>query len=595
MAGGVDPLVQDIGVCLVGAGLLSVVFERLRIPHVAAFLLAGVLVGPVGLSLVTDAANIETIAHLGLTLLLFLIGLEVDVKDLAASGRVLLLSGLLQVPLSIAAGFGVFVALSASGLAAIDGWGALYLGFACAFSSTLLVVKLLQTRLRLDTVAGRISVGLLIFQDIWAIAILAVQPDLSAPELGPIARTFGGIVVVAGLAALAARYVLPGAFRLVAKMPELLVTAALAWCFGLGLLGANLGALVHLFTGFDPHISVSLEMGALLAGTSIATFPYAYDVVGKIGNLRDFFVTLFFVALGMGIPVPDSAAVLWLALVLAAVMFAVRGVVFFPLLFGGGLDRRHALEASAYLSQVSEFCLVIVFLGAGFGHVGQDVVTAITLAFVGTAVLTPAVFGTAEALDRVFGPVLDRVGLRGRGGSEAGASAHANAPRLVLLGFHRVASSLLHDLGRRHPDLLADTLVVDFNVQLHPAIRATGARVVYGDLANAETLKHVGVGDAEIVLSTVPDDLLKGTNNAAIARQVRAMNPNALVVVNAVRLADVAAMQAAGADYVFMARTETSLGLAAALDAALNGSLAEMVAAREVEFGALADRREVLD
>lgn len=596
MAGGVNPLVQDIGVCLVGAGLLSVAFERLRLPHVAAFLAAGVIVGPVGLSLVTDTENIETIAHLGLTLLLFLIGLEVDLKDLAGSGRALLLGGLLQVPASILVGLALFGGLGAAGAlpTAGGGWDGLYLAFACAFSSTLLVVKLLQDRQKLDTVAGRVSVGLLIFQDIWAIVILAVQPDLASPELAPIARTFGGIAVVATFAALFARFVLPAAFRLVAKIPELLVTASLAWCFGLGLLGANLGKLLHLALGVEVEVSVSLEMGALIAGTSIATFPYAYDVVGKIANLRDFFVTLFFVALGMGIPAPDGPGVPLLAAVLAMTMLVVRGSVFFPLLYGAGLDRRHALESSAYLAQISEFCLVIAYLGEGFGHVGRDVVTAITLGFVATAVATPWVFGASESLDRLLGPLLERLGVR-RAAVGTGETGAAEAPRVVLLGFHRVASSLLHDLERFHPQLLPDTLVVDFNVGLHPAIRATGARVVYGDISNADTLRHAGVAHAEIVVSTVPDDLLKGTNNLAIARQIRAMNPGALVVVNAIRAADVAPMAAAGADYVFMARTEAAIGLWSALDAALNGDLEAMVMAREVAYGRLSDRKEVLD
>lgn len=594
MSSGVNPLVQDIGVCLVGAGVLCVAFERLRLPHVAAFLAAGVLVGPVGLSLVTDAGNIETIAHLGLTLLLFLIGLEVNLKDLLASGRALVMGGLLQVPLSILAAWGVFLALSAAGLAGVGGgYAPLYLAFTCAFSSTLIAVKLLQDRLRLDTVAGRTSVGLLIFQDIWAIVVLAVQPNFEDPDVLPVGLTFAGIAVVAVVAGVFARWVLPAAFRMVAKVPELMVTAALAWCFGLGLFGANLGAVLHL-VGVEVPVSVSLEMGALLAGTSIATFPYAYDVVGKIANLRDFFVTLFFVALGMGIPVPEGASVLVLTAALAVVAVLLRGVVFFPLLYAGGLDRRPAIEASVYLAQVSEFCLVIAYLGEQLGHVDRDVVTAITLAFVVTAVGTPWMFGKADRVDALLGPLLDRIGIRARPAASADGGGEHRA-RLVLLGFHRLASSLLHDIERTHPELLRDTVVVDFNVAIHDAIRRTGASVVYGDLGNPETLKHAGVGAAEVVVSTVPDDLLKGTSNADLVRRLRAMAPGAIVVANAVRVADVQRIYEAGASYVFMWRTETARGLWPAVDAALNGDLEEMLAARRMEYGPLAERREVID
>jgi Kef-type K+ transport system membrane component KefB len=592
MSAAPNSLVQDIGVCFVGAGVLSVIFERLRIPHVAAFLAAGALVGPIGLSLVTDAQNIETIAHLGLTLLMFLIGLEVDVKDLAASGRTVVLGGLLQVPLSIVAGLGLFGALAASGVTS-DGYDPLYFAFACAFSSTLLVVKLLQTRLRLDSVAGRISVGLLIFQDIWAIVILAVQPNFAKPDIAPILSTFAGIGIIGLIAILVSQYVLPAAFRTVAKIPELVVTASLAWCFGLGLIGVNLGNLIGL-TGYQVEIGVSLEMAALIAGTTIATFPYSYDVVTKVGNLRDFFVTLFFVALGMGIPVPDGLGVVGLALLLTVATLVIRAVVFFPLMYVGGLDRRHAVESSVQLAQISEFCLVIAYLGQGLGHIDGTVVSAIVFAFVITAVATPMMFSYAEPFDQYVGPVLERIGFRPRGNPiDRGESERA--PRLVLLGFHRVASSLLHDLVRDYPDIVPDTLVVDFNLTMHPKIAATGARVVYGDIANIGTLEHAGVAEASTIVSTVPDDLLKGTNNTALAKQLRTLAPAAIIVVNAVRIADVAKMYEAGADYVFMARTKTSRGVLPVVNAALNGELASLIAAERVQYGDLRHRVEVLD
>ena len=150
-AGGVSPLVEDLGMCLVVSAMFGVLFERLRIPTIAALLGAGVLIGPVGLSLVNEQGNIETIANLGLTLLLFVIGLEVHVGNMLASGRVLLVTGLLQVPLTLALAGLAFLALRLSSWELLAGpYVPLYLGAACAFSSTLLVVKLLQERLKLE-------------------------------------------------------------------------------------------------------------------------------------------------------------------------------------------------------------------------------------------------------------------------------------------------------------------------------------------------------------------------------------------------------------------------------------------------------------
>jgi len=163
---GMHSLVRDIGICIVLAGLLAIVFVRMKIPEIAAYLLAGVVVGPVGAELVTDPANIETISELGLILLLYLIGLEIDIRKLLDSGRVLGVTGLLQYPLCVLFGVGVvklLVWLGIGGDLLADGYAPLYVGFVMAASSTLLVVKLFQETFQLDTEVGRIALGLLIF------------------------------------------------------------------------------------------------------------------------------------------------------------------------------------------------------------------------------------------------------------------------------------------------------------------------------------------------------------------------------------------------------------------------------------------------
>ncbi|MDQ3367808.1 MAG: cation:proton antiporter [Myxococcota bacterium] len=592
-AGGVSPLVGDLGLCLVAAGVLAIAFVKLRIPAIAALLGAGVLLGPAGLEAVQDRASIDTIANLGLTLLLFVIGLEVNLKSLLASGRTLVVTGLVQVPLTLAAGFGAFVLIGMTGWALVDGtYPALYLGVACAFSSTLLVVKYLQEHLRLDSVAGRLAVGLLIFQDIWAIVFLALQPSFANPSVAPILLTFLGTTILAAVAITLSRTVLPHAFHIVARSPELVVTVALGWCFGVGLFGANLGAVAHR-VGIDVEIAVSMEMGALIAGMTIATSPYAYEVVSRVVHLRDFFVTLFFVGLGMSIPVPDGADVLLAAAIVAVVAIALRYLVFLPILYATGLDRRNAVAVSTKLAQVSEFCLVIVYLGARLGHVSGAHVSVVIFAFVITALVTPILFATSDQLYQRLRGTLDLVGIRSRG-KVAEAEGH-DAPRLVLLGFHRVGSALLADLERLHADLVPQTLIVDTNQAIHEQIRARGAQVLYGDMTSNEVLRHAGVGAAEVIVSTVPDELLKGTTNEQIVRQLRALAPKATIIANCTRVSEVAGVRAAGADHVFRAPTEVALGILPAVYAALNANLPSYLEAFEVEHGVLERRAEVID
>jgi Kef-type K+ transport system membrane component KefB/voltage-gated potassium channel Kch len=594
-AAGIDPLVRDIGLCVLLAGTLSVLFERLRIPTIAALLVAGLAIGPSGFSLVTDRARIETIAHLGLTLLLFVIGLEVNVRGLLASGRKILISGGLQVPITIGVGWIAFYGLWRSGLGgALGTYGVLYLAIACGFSSTLLVVKQLQTKFQLDSPSGRLAVVLLIFQDIWAIVILALQPNFTKPDPWPVVATFAGIVTVALVGAFFARFVLPRAFHVVAKIPELIVTIALAWCFGLGLFGAHLGDLLARL-GLHVEISVSLEMAALIAGASVASLPYSHELVSKVTNLRDFFVTLFFVALGMGIPIPRGLEVIVLAVVLAAIAMILRALVFVPLLYVAGFDRRTSVATSTRLAQVSEFCLVIAYLGVSLGHISAERASIVIFAFVLTALATPGLFAVADRLDGILAPVLERLGMRApTSESDAGAGGHLK-PRVVLLGFHRLASSLLHDLHRSQPELCRQTVVVDFNVALHDEIRKTGAHVLYGDIANAETLRHAGIEHAAIVISTVPDDILKGTSNLALARELRRLAPHATVIVNAIRISEAAAMYDAGADHVFAWRTETSRAVLDALEAILNGGLEDFRDARRRSGHELIGRHEILD
>lgn len=591
--GHVSPLVADLGLCLVAAALLAIVFTRLQIPSIAALLGAGVLLGPAGLEAVHDRASIDTIANLGLTLLLFVIGLEVNLKSLLESGKTLVVTGILQVPLSIALGFGIFLGIGATGWGLLEGYyPALYLGVACAFSSTLLVVQYLQAHLLLDTTAGRLAVGLLIFQDIWAIVFLALQPSFANPSIAPILLTFLGTAIVAALAVFVARYVLVHAFHIVARSPELVVTLALGWCFGVGLFGANLGTVAHRL-GLDIEISVSMEMSALIAGATIATSPYAYEVISRVVNLRDFFVTLFFVGLGMSIPIPESAGVLVLAAIVAAVAILLRYLLFLPLLYATGLDRRNSVSVSTKLAQVSEFCLVIAYLGTQLGHVSPTHVSIVIFAFVIAALITPLLFAASDKLYQKLRPILDVVGIRSRG---ARAEAEgAEPPRLVLLGFHRVGSALLADLERLHADLLPRTLVVDVNQTIHEDIRKRGVQVTYGDIASGELLRHAGIGDAEVIVSTVPDEILKGTSNVHLVRQVRQLAPNAVIIANCTRVSQVAQLKAAGADHVFRIANEAAAGVLPAIYAALNASLPTYIEAMEEEHGAVEDRREVID
>jgi Kef-type K+ transport system membrane component KefB len=591
---GMHSLVRDIGICIVLAGLLAIVFVRMKIPEIAAYLLAGVVVGPVGAELVTDPANIETISELGLILLLYLIGLEIDIRKLLDSGRVLGVTGLLQYPLCVLFGVGVvklLVWLGIGGDLLADGYAPLYVGFVMAASSTLLVVKLFQETFQLDTEVGRIALGLLIFQDIWAIGVIAIQPNFAAPSPVPILLSFLGIVVLAVLAVLIARFIIPIGFKWVAKRPEVVFAAAISWCFLIVLLGVNLDLLTNWVFSFDLHMSVGAEMGALIAGATIANLPYSTEIISKVSVVKDFFVTLFFVGLGMSIPMPEGGDVLMLACLFVVFALLARYVIFFPLLYFSGLDRRNAMVTSVRLAQISEFSLVIGFLGVQLGQISDSLNSAIIFAFVITALLTPLLYRQADVIhDRLSG-VLARLGFREPPSKEAD---EGETYSLALLGFHRITSSLLHDLKRDHPELLENTLVVDFNVNIHSKIASLGPTVKYGDLGNPETLHHAGVDRAQVIACTIPDDVLKGTTNRKLVAAARHVNPDAIIIANAIQLADSQALYEAGADYVFLQRVEAAHAVEEAIEHALAGDIDEHRSAVEARQGKWHLREEVM-
>ena len=208
-----------------------------------------------------------------------------------------------------------------------------------------------------------------------------------------------------------------------------------------------------------------------------------------------------------------------------------------------------------------------------------------------TALLTPLLYRQADAIhDRLSG-MLARLGFREPPSKEAD---EGETYSLALLGFHRITSSLLHDLENDNPRLLEKTLVVDFNVNLHSKIASLGPTVKYGDLGNPETLHHTGVDRARVIACTIPDDVLKGTTNRKLVAAARHVNPDAIIIANAIELSDSQALYEAGANYVFLQRIETARAVEEAIEHALAGDIDEHRSAIEAERGKWHLREEVM-
>lgn len=574
---------REISICIGAAWLLGVVAQWLRQSVLLAYLVGGFLIGPRALGWVQSDESIAVISELGLIFLLFMIGLEIDLKKIVSAGRSITITAVVQILGGTI--LGVWVAkLAGFPLGTGQGWDALYFGIAGALSSTVIVVKVLYDKRELDTTAGRITLGILVLQDLAVILFLAVQPSLDSLKLAAIAFSVLKVGAVVLSALLLSRYVLPPLFRHVARLPELVLVGALAWCFLLGELAERLG--------------LSREMGALIAGVALSTFPYALDVSAKVTSLRDFFVTLFFVGLGLETPMPTPYTAV-VALGMVAFVVASRALTVFPPLYLLRSGLRHSLVPTINLCQLSEFSLVLIELGLKSGHLRVGSEGSISLAFILLAVLSTFTMARSDSLVRHVIPWLKRFGLRDldagqtpvptREPVEAGP---ASAPaRILLLGFHRTASSLLAQMEQASPELLADLAVVDFNPLVHAELKRRNIRVLYGDLGQRDTLMHAGVGQAEVLVCTVPDPLLKGTTNLRLVRSLREMNPKAKIIAPAQVLDEVPQLKTAGADYVSVPRLQEAADLFEAVCAADRHLLGEKQAKLEEQ---LKERREVL-
>jgi Kef-type K+ transport system membrane component KefB len=541
-------LVINIAICIIAAWVVAVASHALKQPLLLAYLVAGFAVGPQGFKWVTNAQDIQIISEIGLALLLFMIGLEIDLKKMLSAGRVITLTAAAQIIGCVLLGWLLFDWLGP----ARNRLEALYLGVAAAMSSTVIIVKILYDKRELETLAGRVTIGVLVLQDIAVILFLAVQPNLKNPAFGPLAQALGNVILLLSVAFLASRFVLPPLFKVVARLPELVLVGALAWCFAMA--------------GFAAWLGLSTAMGALIAGVMISTFPYTLDVVAKVTSLRDFFVTLFFVGLGMAIPVPTLGYVLW-AIFFCLFLIGSRLATVFPALYFLRQGYRVSLLSAINLCQMSELSLVLLALGRANGDVSEHVIGIAVFSFALLAVdSTYAIFRNDYILQRAI-PWLDKVGFRDLARATPGDDSAEKPKRICLLGFSWTASSLLEEISRERPDLLPQMVVVDFNPNVYQKLRARGVRVVYGDITQRDTLHHAGVPHAEVIVCSLPNMVLKGADNLKMLRQLRELNPDAKIVVHAELLSDIPVLYAAGAGYVTAPRLLEAASLLQAIEA----------------------------
>jgi Kef-type K+ transport system membrane component KefB len=322
----------------------------------------------------------------------------------------------------------------------------------------------------------------------------------------------------------------------------------------------------------------------------ISTFPYTLDVVAKVTSLRDFFVTLFFVGLGMEIPVPTWGYVLW-TIFLCLFLVVSRLATIFPMLYSLRQGYRVSLLPAVNLCQMSELSLVLLALGAASGDVSPNVIGIAAFSFAFLAVGSTYAILKSDLLLRKAMPWFNKMGLHDLDQTVFIGAVGEKSKRICLLGFSWTASSLVEEIQREQPALLAEITVVDFNPLVHERLRRRGVRAIYGDITQRDVLLHAGLAESEIIICSLPNTVLRGANNLKILRQIRELNPAAHIVVHAELLSDIPALYGAGAGYVSAPRLLEAADLLNAIEAAGKKLLEEKRAAQSER---LATRNEVI-
>jgi len=463
-------------VCVLAGGLSLL----LRQPLVVGLIAAGIAVGPQALGLVDETVEIEFLAKLGISLLLFVVGLKLDVREIGRLGPVALATGLGQVVFTSVIGFGIAIGL---GFEVVP---ALYIAVALTFSSTIIIVKLLTDKREIDDLHGRIAIGFLIVQDIvvvLAMIVITASSDTNGSFGDRALEVFlrGTLLVV--LVVLFGRFVAARITALLARQSELLILGAVTWAVAL--------ASVSTLLGFNE------EVGAFLAGLSLASTPYRDAISGRLTTLRDFMLVFFFIELGTRFDLAAATEQLGAAVILSLFVLIGNPIIVMVIMGLMGYRKKVSFKAGLTVAQISEFSLILVALGASQGQVGPDVVglvTAVGLITIGAS--TYLIYGSDAIYDRIE-PLL-RIFERRVAVVDPSLADDHHDPDHIVVGLGRFGSMVLEELRERGVDVLG----VDFDPRSVQSERFD-IPVIYGDAEDPTLVDHLPLRNVSWVVSTI--------------------------------------------------------------------------------------------
>lgn len=512
------------------ASALGFIVFKLRLPLIVAYLSAGVILSISGLAGDSHSVVLHVLPEMGVAFVLFLIGMELDLREIKALGLPIIVSAVGQIVLSTIVG--TFIA-SLLGFPLTE---SVYLGLALAFSSTVVVVKILLEKSSLASLSGKLAIGILLVEDLIAILVLmfiSLSSSVGSFSIETIAPIGFVVLKALGLFFLTfvlSNYVLRGIFDRIASSVELLFFTAVTWCF--------VFTAVSLLSGFN------IEIGAFLAGVALASSPYHFQIQGKIKPLRDFFLIMFFIYLGSQVQIHDLWHELPIIVVFTLCALLLKPIIYLLLLGIFGFRKHTLFQTALSLSQISEFSLIVLVVGVKAGVVSQLSLSIMASVAVITISLSSILIASSRKLYKFCTPFVRFFEHSKKTHFFESQLENELEDHVVVIGAHRIGSPIIEYLKKSDVKFV----VMDINPHLIKKLQDEGVNAIYGDVSDPEILTNLQLEKAQLIISTASYI----SDNEILLEECSRRKTKASIIVRAEDKDQAEILKAMGASFIIM-------------------------------------------
>lgn len=512
----------EFSLILAATAVIAVIMRLLKQPLIIGYILTGILVGPSVFNFIQEPELVESLGKFGIALLLFVVGLGLNYHVVKEVGKASILTGVGQVTFTTLIAYVFVQAIGFSGISA------LYIAVAMAFSSTIIILKLLNDKKEQNKLYGKISIGFLLVQDVLATLALVIASASGNGSLDVesfVVLLLKAIMLFTGLWILT-QIVLKPTAKFLSRSQELLFLFTIAWGFGVGAVFKEVG--------------FSLEIGALVAGISMAGLHYAQDVASKMRPLRDFFLVVFFIALGATLNLGEVWGVLGPALALSALVLFGNPIIVMSIMGLLGYTKKNSFKAGLAVAQISEFSIIFVLLGAANGQLESQVVSLVTVVALITIAISSYMFIYADSLYDFLERYLSLFERR----KVKSEHAPKRAYEAILFGYKKGG----HEFVKTFENMKAKIIVVDYDPDVIDTLTERNVDYLYGDANDSELLEELDVSKLKIVIVTLSDF----NTNAYLLQLMNRLNPNCVVICHSDTVDHAAELYTLGASYVML-------------------------------------------